>query len=393
MLNYEDRSAIAKIHDYLEDVGFRYVNQRITDMGISPVFADFIVLRDSLKQLNPLYQFLFSIFRQGHISDEDVLRQVIPSSVIDAMITTGLLVQNERKHWQTPGLLIIPVEGLYLLVSTPPHYPTAISRRQPVYLGADSMWLLSALPSKMTGRRVLDICSGSGIQGFICAARGASKVVCLEKSEEAINISRFNAELNRLSDIVEVRQSDIYSGLSSQEEFDFFVTNPPCIPISEDIDFPLPRAGGADGVLLTRKILEDVPNHLMEEAEGYMLCVALGDKYTINFNQGVLRKFAEDHAYEIRAWVYDKTPISNYMGGWVQQMIALAYPSLSTEEHQRKTTAWYEDLKEKSIPAEYVYTEVIRFRAKRDWKGMVNIPIYDPLMTDPLIANAAPPRA
>src|ERR1700748_3044749 len=146
MLKYDDTSALARIRDYFDELGYSYVSQRLGDRGIPLTFAEFGALQTVCKEINPVYSLLISLFRQGHSADEEILRQALPAGTFEAMAATGLLVQNSRRQWKTPGLVIVPVEGLYLAVSTPPNYPTTVNPKQPVYIGQDSLWLVSALP-------------------------------------------------------------------------------------------------------------------------------------------------------------------------------------------------------------------------------------------------------
>src|SRR5258708_3411543 len=196
MLNSQDSQALAAIREFFDGLAYAYKSHRMIPTQELGVFPPFSYLQGLFKNFNPIYRLVFTLFRQGHAAEERFLRQAIPSNVVDAMMAAGLLVKNSRGHWRTPGLAIIPVEGLYLAVSFPPFYPTATSRKQPVYLGEESLWLIHAIPARMRHCRVLDVCAGSGIQGLVCAARGAEKVVALEKSDLAVSVAEFNARLN-----------------------------------------------------------------------------------------------------------------------------------------------------------------------------------------------------
>src|SRR5215831_13314043 len=239
MLKNDDASAIATIRDFLDDLAFNYMSYRLIPYHDSLIFPDFAVVQESIKRLNSIYRLVFSLFRQGHVAEDSILRQALPPEVFEACVATGLLIQNQRQQWQTPSLVIVPIEGLYLAVSTPPHYPTALTRKQPIYVGIESIWLTRAIPSRLTGLRVLDICAGSSIQGLLCAARGAAHVVGLEMAAEAVSVARFNVALNGFADIVEIRQSDLYSAVGDGEVFDFIISNPPFMPVMDDVDYPI----------------------------------------------------------------------------------------------------------------------------------------------------------
>lgn len=393
MLNIEDKSALAQVRSYFDELGYGYISQRLVDEGVPLLFPDFNLLQGLTPRLNPIYGLLFALFRQGHAADEAVLREALPSQTFEAMITTGLLVQNARKQWKTPGLIVMPVEGLYLAISTPPQYPTATTPKQPVYLGIDSLWLITSYPPNLSGRRVLDICAGSGVQGLVCAARGASHVVALEKSETAIEFARFNAALNGLSDVVETRQSDLYSALKEGETFDYVVSNPPFMPVMEDVAYPIAGAGGADGTLLLREIFSGLPAYLADEAEGVLFCVALGDQYSVNLNREILPPLAAEHGLHIRAWVNDKVPMASYIKDGLDINIRHTCPEISTAEREKKIAEWLEDLRRRGVASSHTYAQIISFQKGRGGAGVINLPVYNPYMTDPLVAKTSLPGA
>lgn len=391
MLRTDDTSALSQIRNYFDSIGYRYILRWGSDIGLPLLYPDFRTLQSLIKSINPIYGLAFALFRQGHPADEAVLRQALTPATFEAMVSTGLLVQNSRRQWKTPGLIITPIEGLYIASSTPPQYPTATTRKHPVYLGVDSLWLISALPTRLQNLRVLDICAGSGIQGLVCAARGARQVVGLEKSELAAEVANFNAALNGFADVVEVRQSDLYSALKKDETFDFFVSNPPFMPVMEDVDYPIPGAGGADGTRLLRDIFAGLPSHLAETAEGFLICFALGDRYSININRDILRDFAREHGLHIRAWVSDKSPTSAYMEGGLDLNLRNTCPEVKEEERQQKIASWYEGLKEQGIQADYTYWQILHFRKTEEHPGLLSLPFYNPVSTDPLVALTALP--
>lgn len=389
MLRTDDPSAVAAIREFLDDLSFAYTSYRVVPDHDTRIFPDFRVLHDSLKNLNPIYRFLFSIFRQGHSADEPILRRALPPEVFEAFAATGLLAPNGRGQWRTPGLVIVPIEGLNLVVSIPPQYPTAVTTKQPVYLGIESLWLTRAIPARLGGRRVLDICSGSGIQGLICAARGASRVVGLEKADEAVSISRFNVALNRMEDVVEIRHSDLLGALGVGEVFDFVISNPAFMPVMEDVDYPMCGTGGADGTRLLQRIYAELPERLAAGAEGVMFCNALGDQYSINFNRDVLASLAREHGLRIYSYVNDKTPMDAYVSQVLIPNLMNTCPEVTAEQREAKVAAWREELRRRAVPAEYIYGQIIRFWKGRPEVGVAHLPVYNPDLSDPLLSGAA----
>lgn len=74
------------------------------------------------------------------------------------------------------------------------------------------------------GERVLDIGTGSGVNAILAATKGA-KVLAVDINPRAVDAARANAERNGLADRIEVRESDVFSGVEGR--FDLIVFDPP----------------------------------------------------------------------------------------------------------------------------------------------------------------------
>lgn len=73
------------------------------------------------------------------------------------------------------------------------------------------------------GDRVLDIGCGSGILGLAAAHLGAAEVLGIEIDGEAVRTARENVVANNLSDRVEIRKGDLFSGVGS--DYDLIFSN------------------------------------------------------------------------------------------------------------------------------------------------------------------------
>jgi methylase of polypeptide subunit release factors len=233
---------------------------------------------------------------------------------------------------------------------------------------------------------VLDVCAGSGIQGMIAASRGAGKVVSLERDETAVGVARFNTALNDLDTVVEVRASDLYSALDQDERFDVVLSNPPFMPVVADVEYPICGSGGVDGMVLLRPIFEGLAAHLEEGAEGWLFCNALGDQYSINLNRDVLPAIAERDGLWIRAHVTDKAPIQRYVERTLLPNLRNTCPELSEADARAQAAAWQATVKAE-LSADQLYGQVLQIR-KVPGRGRVeSIPVYEPMVTDPLTAT------
>ena len=151
----------------------------------------------------------------------------------------------------------------------------------------------------------LDIGTGSGcIPIAIVANAKNAKGIAVDISEDALAISRANAEKNKSQERIEFRQSDLCANVSG--EFDLIVSNPPYIASAEietlqpevrDHDPRLALDGGADGLDFYRKLARESSTHLKP---GGRLMLEFGD------NQGEsLKQIFTERGWKISAVLRD----------------------------------------------------------------------------------------
>lgn len=142
-----------------------------------------------------------------------------------------------------------------------------------------------------TGRKVLDLCTGSGAIAIAVAKELEKKniyaeITASDISEDALTLAKENAELNGAS--VQFIQSDLFEKLEG--EYDIVVSNPPYIPTAtvqtlqrevRDFEPHLALDGGEDGLDIYRKIARQAAAHIraggtlvMEVGEGEATDVA-----------------------------------------------------------------------------------------------------------------------
>jgi len=122
----------------------------------------------------------------------------------------------------------------------------------------------STLAGLMVGTktdRVLDLGTGCGIQA-LHAARHAKHVVATDISERALELARFNAELNGVTS-VEFWSGSLYEPVAG-ESFDRIVSNPPFVitPRGEGVPSYEYRDGGLVGDALVASVISDAAHHL-----------------------------------------------------------------------------------------------------------------------------------
>ena len=121
----------------------------------------------------------------------------------------------------------------------------------------------------------LDLCTGSGCVAIAFARRRAGwNVIGVDISSEALQVAEDNTL--RVGNILGLAwlQGDLFEPLS-QRRFDLITANPPYIPSAEYLDLDatirdfepkLALDGGADGLDVTRRIVQEAPHWLEREA-------------------------------------------------------------------------------------------------------------------------------
>jgi ribosomal protein L3 glutamine methyltransferase len=125
---------------------------------------------------------------------------------------------------------------------------------------------------------VLDLCTGSGCLAILAArAFPHAKVDAVELSEDALDVAARNVADYRLEDRISLHQGDLFKPLRGKR-YDLIVTNPPYVDAEGMASLPrecrfepkLAFDGGADGLDIVRRILDDAGKHLMPR--GGLLC-------------------------------------------------------------------------------------------------------------------------
>jgi release factor glutamine methyltransferase len=82
----------------------------------------------------------------------------------------------------------------------------------------------------LTGKRVADVGTGTGILALAAARAGASQVVALDINPAAVATAQSNAAGNGLGDRVIALESDLLAALPPQPAFDVIISSPPSFP-------------------------------------------------------------------------------------------------------------------------------------------------------------------
>lgn len=199
----------------------------------------------------------------------------------DAALTAGVVEDLLSMSILTPagegmvvaGVSIYPCEDFYFVTDHrfwPVSHQYYSAPRQPVmYLGEDSYALAFLAPKAAAGGRVLDLCTGSGVQAVV-ASRHAGGVVGVDINPRALEFASLNAALNGVAKRCEFRRGSLYEPVTRSdgergagELFDVILANPPFVPSPHaGEERLLYRDGGVAGDEILSGVVKGLSSHL-----------------------------------------------------------------------------------------------------------------------------------
>lgn len=180
---------------------------------------------------------------------------------VEAKTTIDLLLDLELiDHCEVNADILVPLvaitpvnPGLFFVTDWHPHVLGLVQIdeiQQPVmYIGPDSLALVEMWQPRVDGT-LLDLCTGSGVQGLYQVAVGTfSNATLVDVNPRATRFAEFNAALNGLQSKVAVDQCDICSANTKRWLGSTAVSaNPPFLPVPErDTRHGLYSVGGPSG--------------------------------------------------------------------------------------------------------------------------------------------------
>ncbi len=130
---------------------------------------------------------------------------------------------------------------------------------------SQSRWAAEILPGLADGD-VLELCSGAGQIGLLAVAKSRRRLVCVDISPAAAELTRANALSAGLHDRVEVREGRIDEVIADGEKFPLIIADPPWVRRAQTQRFPedplLAIDGGDDGMIVVRECVTAIALHL-----------------------------------------------------------------------------------------------------------------------------------
>jgi release factor glutamine methyltransferase len=185
----------------------------------------------------------------------------------------------------------------------------------------DSRLLIDTLErtTVVVGRRVVDLCTGSGIVAIAAAELGAEEVTAWDISEDAVRCARRNARVAGVE--IDMRLGTFSQALTTGP-YDVVVSNPPYVPTPVDVDLTIPSDadpawswdGGADGRAIVDPLCAMAPDLL---ADGGTLLLVQSEFTGVEQSVGALR--SAGLTADVVAWqLIPFGPVLNAQAHWLE---------------------------------------------------------------------------
>lgn len=356
-----NKKAVNSLKIFLDKINYHLIMTLL--LGESNYFVnplcDYTTIKRETKKIDNNLARLICFFSLGEPIERDFLEECLGDEAIQHFKQLDILNYDDSNAWLN-NYILTSYCNCYFLVSNVYYYPTNQNNEQKPYIGIDTYWLSRMVVNRTHGR-VLDLCTGSGIQGIL-AAKTSTYVVGVDIDLKSVLIAQFNIVLNEVDDRMEVHQGDLYNAIDEAERFDFILANPPFIPIPNSIEFPISGDGGEDGMQLIKRIVCGYDKYLKFDGEGIMIGQAIGDSEHLLLEKELIYLLKHFSAQLI---VNGKTIIENQANGFA----ILANRINSNTGELAQSEMWIEMYKR--LGAEYFYNFTLN--AKKTGQGYLNV--------------------
>ena len=320
------------------------------------------VVLELLKKLPEDDQHLFKLLFLCYPQKINSVNNTLKEEGISFLINAGL-VKKEQDLLIPTGYSILPINDMLLIVSLPYSYSQSKTKAADIYLGQDSMRLMQMVTHRKY-KSVLDLCAGSGIQGM-ALKNVAKKIYAVEINHNTLVAIRLNQMLNNISEEQYcVLEGDIYSPVDVKEQFECILSNPPYVPVPENMELPICGAGGEDGLKFANKIIDGYKKFLQKNGYAYMVLECIGNEkhpYVLDYMKNELKQGC------INVSLINKMPIEAQIDFSVSMAVSY-YDQPQKADYYRKI---WEDIFRKH-KATAMYSAVIEY-IKTDEPLQINI--------------------
>ena len=368
MFNLYNTEAIKVIREWLDDISYSTLNWRIMQfLGQSgQLYLDFNKFMGNIDRLNPLYAFIFSVFRLGQPTERSHLNNFLPAKVIDALIETNMLVYKD-KYYQMPEIGIITLGGMYFVTSLPATYPTSLRDNRYNPVDQSVQLVIDEIVSQPVGTDFLEVYSDYGILANMVAAKGFKNIQILPKHPDYIPFIQFNLALNHHKGKV-VNQSDL-------KEYDLIAGS--IQSVKEKIERRNVNISDEEDIVQIFAVF----CQLKKTGQAIVIMESIGTISEIMINE--LFKVME--GFNIKSVVLTKMQYPPYL--------FVSYSQSSWEKQFELVPIEFEDYARKNIESSdnktFVFTQLLKINKEKRDEAFVLYPFYNPKYSDPIYNYAS----
>ncbi len=223
-------------------------------------------VHDALEVLTDLFMDLVGV-------PEAHARQLLGDPAIDALLRLQLVLADGSPAPELLATMLMYATAGVLLVSDRTFGRPGEHRALPddiVYpaITRNTTTFVRMLPSSPCDD-FLEMCAGNGVAAIAKAAQ-SGHAWSLDLTARATSVATFNARLNGLTNVT-VLQGDLFAPVEGRL-FDRIVAHPPYVPSAEQAI--IYRDGGADGEMITKRMVADLPRFLRPGGRFFCTCIA-----------------------------------------------------------------------------------------------------------------------
>ncbi|MCW8854352.1 MAG: class I SAM-dependent rRNA methyltransferase [Gammaproteobacteria bacterium] len=219
----------------------------------------------------------------------EVMKQEVVMALEKVLKPKNILLRNDSSAREREGLPLYQETALGDEIDSVYLEDMGVKYQAPIKTGQKTGWYYDqrmnrqALTGLVKGQRVLDVFSYIGAWGVKAAVEGATEVVCIDASAQALEHVGNNAELNSVADRMSGIKGDAFEAMKGlreeREKFDVVIVDPPAF-IKRKKDFKAGREAyrrlnqmaiqllSKDGILVSGSCSHHLPR---KELQGLML--------------------------------------------------------------------------------------------------------------------------